>query len=110
MQRLVLWLDDIREPWKHGFIGCLWAKTADQAIDHLKTGRIELASLDHDLSEEATIGKPSPGEKTGYSVVLWLEENPSYWPPEGVRVHSMNLSGKQRMEAVIRKHYGRNFK
>ena len=103
-----LWLDDIREPWKHGCIGFEWAKTHDEAIAPLKTGKVTFASLDHDLSEMATIGQPARGEKTGYDVVLWMEEN-DVWPEDGVRVHSMNLAGKARMEAAIRRHYGRNF-
>lgn len=32
------------------------------------------------------------------------------WPPDGVRVHSMNPVGRQRMEAAIRRHYGRLFR
>ncbi len=98
------WLDDVREPWKHGCLGWDWAKTADEAIEMLKTGRVEEASLDHDLSEMATIGILQPGEKTGYTVVCWMEEN-DVWPPGGVKVHSMNPAGKARMMAVIRKHY-----
>lgn len=40
------WLDDIREPWKHGCLGWTWAKTADQAIEYLKTGTVTEASLE----------------------------------------------------------------
>lgn len=105
---MTLWLDDIREPWKHGYIGCTWAKTADEAIAELKKGSVTFASLDHDLSEQATMGNPGPNEKTGYTVVCWMEEN-NVWPVDGIRVHSMNPAGKARMEAVIRKHYGRNW-
>jgi hypothetical protein len=46
-----LWLNDIRPPWKYGCIGRHWAKTAQEAIDVLKTGKVEEASLDHDLTE-----------------------------------------------------------
>lgn len=99
-----LWLDDIRDPWKHGFIACEWARTADEAIARLKAGDITFASLDHDLSIDDTMGTPK-GEKTGYDVVCWMEEN-GVWPEDGVRVHSMNPAGKARMQAVISKHYG----
>ena len=44
-----LWLDDVREPWRHGRIGWEWAKTASEAIALLETGKVENASLDHDL-------------------------------------------------------------
>ena len=95
-----LWLDDIRPPWKHGCIGWEWAKTAEEAIKLLTTGRITEASLDHDLSERATLGNWE-GEATGYHVLLWLEQRPELWPINGVRVHSLNPLGRQRMEQVI---------
>lgn len=105
---MILWLDDVREPARHGFVGATWAKTAEQAIRHLATGRVEFASLDHDLSEDASIGRPKPDEKTGYTVVCWMEEN-GVWPRDGVRVHSMNPAGKQKMQQAIGRHYGRTF-
>jgi hypothetical protein len=98
-----LWLDDIREPWKHGFIACEWARTADEAIARLATGEITFASLDHDLTIDDTIGGPK-GEKTGYDVVCWMEEN-DVWPKDGVVVHSMNPVGRARMQVVIDRHY-----
>lgn len=100
---MVLWLDDIREPWRQGFVGAEWAKTADDAIRILQTGLVVSASLDHDLSVDDTMGTPK-GEKTGYDVVCWMEEH-GVWPPNGVRVHSMNPAGRARMQAVIDKHY-----
>lgn len=105
-----LWLDDVRDPSDHGFIGAHWVKTANEAIDALKTKAFDFASLDHDLSEQATLGIIVPGDKTGYDVVCWLEENPEYWPPRGCRVHSFNPSGKQRMLMVVERHYGRQFR
>ena len=103
-----LWLDDIRDPAKFGFVGATLVTTADEAIEHLKTGQYDFASLDHDLTIEDTLGIPK-GEKTGYTVVCWMDEN-DCWPEKGVRVHSMNPSGKQRMEAVIYNYYGRNWR
>jgi hypothetical protein len=99
-----LWLDDIREPWKHGCLGWEWAKTADEAIRLLATGTVTEADLDHDLSEMATIGQPGPNEKTGYTVICWMEEN-GVCPRDGVRVHSVNQVGKRRMLDVIAKYY-----
>lgn len=51
-----LWLDDdvispSRRPPVCG-LDWTWAKTADEAIDLLKTGRVVWASLDHDLADE----------------------------------------------------------
>lgn len=106
---MILWLDDIREPWKHGYITAYWVKTAAEAIALLSLGGIHLASLDHDLSEAATMGTPGPNEKTGYTVICWLEAHPEFWPEDGVRVHSMNPVGKAKMLGVIRAHYGRTF-
>ena len=99
-----LWLDDIRQPWDFGCLGWYLAKTAEEAIAVLKTGKVTEADLDHDLTELATLGLAGPDEKTGYTVVCWMEEN-NVWPVDGVRVHSLNPSGRQRMQQVIDKHY-----
>jgi|SRR5579859_1576071 len=100
-----LWLDDVREPWKFGAVGFHWAKTADEAIELLKTGKVTFASLDHDLAWEHyswnDTGEPYK-EKTGYDVVCWMEEN-NVWPKDGVVVHSMNPVGRVKMEEVIRR-------
>lgn len=106
---MTLFLDDTREPWKKGYIGATWAKTAAEAIEILKTGNVTLASLDHDLSAEATMGLKVPDDETGYAVVCWLEAHPAFWPVQGVRVHSLNRAGTARMLPAIRAHYGRDF-
>lgn len=97
-----LWLDDIRPPWRHGCLGWTWAKTADEAIEILATGRVHNCSLDHDLSVDDTMGFPS-GEKTGYDVIRWMEKN-NIWPSGFINVHSMNQMGRARMQVVIDKH------
>jgi len=66
----------------------------------LATGRVTEASLDHDLSEAATLGNWE-NEVTGYNVLLWLEQHPQFWPVNGVHLHTLNPLGKQRMEKVI---------
>jgi hypothetical protein len=108
-----LWLDDVRAPWKFGCTGWTWAKTADEAMDYLRTGQVTEASLDHDLTPEQTTGGiygkiREDGFKSGYDVVVWLAEHPEFWPVNGVRVHSMNISGRKRMQRMIDKHYGTN--
>lgn len=105
----ILFLDDIRTPWANGYIGASWAHTADEAIALFRSGIVTFASLDHDLSEMAAIGQREKGEKTGYTVVCWLEEHPECWPVDGVRVHSANPVGRERMLVVIRRHYGRDW-
>ena len=103
-----LWLDDVREPWKHGALGWEWVKTSDDAIALLKTGNVEVASLDHDLAPDHYPWSGIPLEQvtgTGYDVVLFLEANPQFWPPRGTRCHSMNPVGRKRMQVVIDRHY-----
>ena len=124
-----LWLDDVRPPWRHGCLGWEWAKTYEEAVALLQTGKIEQASLDHDLSEALACGyacrcrdcgvnlletvttcpecesRNLETERTGYDVVCWLEEHPEFWPPDGCAVHSMNPVGADRMRVVIARHY-----
>lgn len=106
-----LWLDDIREPWKFGKLGWTWAKTAEEAINYLRSGKVEEASLDHDLTAEQMIkggflGQVYEcGQKSGYDVVCWLEEHPEFWPPQGCHVHSANPAGRKRMQQVIDRFY-----
>lgn len=106
-----LWLDDVRDPANFGCVGWTWAKTADEAIAHLFSGVVERASLDHDLTPAQTLPADgtikTDGEKSGYDVVCWLEQNPQFWPTGGVEVHSQNPAGIQRMRQVVDKHYGR---
>jgi len=92
-----LWVDDKRPPEAYGFEGFTWARTSEEAIALLRTGEARLASLDHDLGLESG---------TGYDIVCWMEEH-NTWPPDGVRVHSMNPVGRKRMETVIERQYGR---
>lgn len=105
MQEMKLWLDDARPPHKYGCAGWTWAKTYEEAVAALESGRVTEASLDHDLSEMATIGQATPGEKTGYHVIRWMEEH-GVWPVNGVVVHSMNPVGARRMVEALVKRYG----
>lgn len=96
-----LWLDDVRPPQQWGRIGWTWVKTADDAIDLLRTGKVSTASLDHDLSwEHYAITGLDPRqfrEKTGMAVVEFLEEHPEYFPPGGVTVHSQHMQRAEEM-------------
>jgi hypothetical protein len=90
-EKLRLYLDDERvapEGWEQ-------VKTAEAAIVGLKTGRVEEMSLDYDLGTVMT----------GYDVLCWLEVmvfEHRLKPPKVMVVHSANLIGRQRMDAVIR--------
>lgn len=110
-----LWLDDRRDPEQYGRYGWYWAQDAAEAIRALYSGEVVCASLDHDLTDEQmTIGGYNArihedGVKSGYDVLLWLEQNPEFWPPNGIAVHSQNPAGRKRMEAAVWAKYGKNF-
>jgi hypothetical protein len=116
-----LWLDDLREPWKFGFIGAEWVRNYDEAISRLSKGDVTFASLDHDIgacpectknnlhigdmkTPDTTFFNTCSHAKNGYDVVCWMKEN-NIWPPDGVVVHSQNPAGKKRMQMVIDLHY-----
>ncbi len=110
---MMLWLDDIRQPWRFGYIGATWVKTAAEAIEALKTGTVTFASLDHDLADEHypwNCKDIDACKGTGYDVILFLEEHPEFWPANGVAVHSANPAGTARMNVVVERHYGRTFR
>ena len=86
-----LWLDDLRLEGD----GWLRARGVDEAIELMKTHEIEFASLDHDLGDWAVAG----GD--GYKLIHWMIEN-DCWPTGGIRVHSSNPVGVERMLSDIR--------
>lgn len=100
-----LWLNDVRDPEIFGLVDWTWVKTYEDAIEALKSGQVECASLDHDLGGWPIIGGIL-GEKTGYDLVCWMEEQ-NVWPLGGTVVHSQNPIGADRMRQVIERHYRR---
>ena len=98
-QQIKLWLDDIRDPVTFGKTGWVWVKTYAEAIPAFETYDVIEASLDHDLSEIQSSGRDD-GEKTGYSVVCWMEER-EIFPVDGVTVHSANPVGGASMMAGL---------
>ena len=121
-----LWVDDDPERKPPTFTDCglhwTWAYSYDEAVEALKTGTVEFASLDHDLADEHYIAYFSFNEetgdalkmtdnckeKTGWDILLWMEEN-NVWPKEGIRIHTMNHVRKPIMIEMVEKHYGRSF-
>ena len=95
-----VWLDDIRPTP----IGWERAYTAQDAINFLETGKVELISLDHDLADEHYGGQFDA--RTGYAVVLWLEnkviDDEDFKMPV-VRLHTMNPVGREHMAAGLRR-------
>lgn len=87
-----LWLDDVR-PAPEGWTA---VQNAADAIAVLRSGCVELVSLDHDL------GPTEAG--TGYDVAAWIEEQAASCALPRVmwRVHSANPVGVRRMEVALR--------
>lgn len=84
-----LWVDDLRVPAE----GWTWAKTSDEAIAILRSSKVELMSLDHDLG----------GDDTTRPVILWLCEHPDRWPAT-VRIHSMNPVGRHWLSSMVERY------
>lgn len=86
-----VYLDDERSTPK-GWVRTYWP---EEAIELLKTGTVTEISLDHDLGDDC--------RGTGYSVLLWLEEQVAVhgMVPPIMHVHSANASARQKMEAAI---------
>jgi hypothetical protein len=89
-----LWLDDVR-PAPPGWVH---AHTIGEAQRYLETGKVEEASLDHDLGFE---------EPDGSALVRWMAQT-GHWPKSKPVVHSMNPVGRQYMESVIERYFGRS--
>ncbi|MGW8177493.1 MAG: cyclic-phosphate processing receiver domain-containing protein, partial [bacterium] len=68
-----VFLDDER-PTPDGWIHARWP---EDVINHLKNGNVEEISLDHDLADPLVEGQgycSSIAERTGYDVLVWIEE------------------------------------
>lgn len=87
-----VYLDDERAT-PPGWIRAYWP---EEVIELLKTGQVTELSLDHDLGDD--------NRGTGYTVLLWLEEQVALHgmtPPPVIQVHSSNASARQKMAAAI---------
>ena len=71
-------------------------KTANEAINLLRNGDVELISLDHDLGEE--------DQKTGYDVAKFIEKSAfeGILNPLEIRVHSANPVGLNNIKMCIK--------
>lgn len=86
-----VYLDDERKT-PDGYVRVYWP---NEAIDLLKSNKVELISLDHDLGDDA--------RGTGYDVILWIEQAvflDGFVPPVMV-VHSANSSARIKMNLGI---------
>ncbi len=87
-----VYLDDERTT-PDGWTRVYWP---DEAIELLKSGEVVEISLDHDLGDD--------DRGTGYGVVLWIEEQVALhgFVPPAMKVHSANVSARNKMENGIR--------
>jgi len=87
-----LWIDDLR-PMPDTFD--VHAKTASEAIEILKRGKVTHASFDHDLGEEEN--------GTGYDVASWVDNAASEKtiPPFTWTIHSANPVGAANIRAAL---------
>lgn len=96
---LKLWIDDVR-PAPEGYIWCKSVNDAKDIIQFVwfykpRTNKdFELIDIDHDAGDYASDG----GD---YIKLLdWLEETGQNYP---IRIHSMNVVGRENMRAIIRR-------
>jgi hypothetical protein len=93
-----VFLDDVR-PTPEGWERCY---TPEEVIDLLRSGRVTRISLDHDLGLLTEEGR----ERTGYDVLLWIEQQVATghaeFPIPEIEIHSANSVGRRRMEQAIR--------
>lgn len=101
--KLNLWLDDFRRAPTFIESGLVWttARTGDEAIVMLRSGNVEFASLECDLSGGFK-------DKTGLDVITWMTEN-NVWPKDGVRIHTVNDVRNAFMISLVKRVYGRTF-
>lgn len=95
-----IYLDDER-PCPPGWIHCRWPQ---EVIRLLERGGVTHVSLDHDLGDAESSVREGRTERTGYDVILWIEEQVAlhgFYPP-AITVHSANAGRRGEMEAGIR--------
>jgi translation initiation factor 2 alpha subunit (eIF-2alpha) len=87
-----LFVDDLRDPPDSSWVV---ARSYNEAIDKLKTGEVEILSLDHDLGLDLT----------GYDIISWLEKKiyrDEMKSPKEILVHSANPVGVENIKRAIK--------
>ena len=87
-----VYLDDVRECPR----GWILARWPEEVIALLQTGKVKSLSLDHDLGDD--------DHGTGYTVLLWLEEQVALYrfiPPREIILHTDNSSAKAKMQQAL---------
>ena len=100
-----VYLDDIRMA-PDGWVRTWWP---EEVIALLKTGEVTEISLDHDLGDH--FGRPDSvnRERTGYDVLLWIEEAVALegFDPPIIHIHTANPVADVRMKAAVEAIYRR---
>ncbi|MCC6877068.1 MAG: hypothetical protein IT378_22375 [Sandaracinaceae bacterium] len=95
-----IFLDDER-PIPSGWTGARWPS---DVIELLEKGGVTHLSLDHDLGDAEDAIREGRTERTGYDVLVWLEERVFHDPGSPIPVisiHSANAAGRGRMQRAI---------
>lgn len=98
--RKILWVDDIRNPTEKLSVDI--ARTYIEAVKLLAEVNYDEIYLDHDLGDWQNL----QGEKTGYSVVLWLVERKMTGGhvPSVYHFLTANPIGRERMKGTIERY------
>ena len=95
-----LFLDDER-PVPEGWAGARWPS---DVVHLLQSGTVTHVSLDHDLGDAEAAAREGRVERTGYDVLVWLEEQvfaDAGFPVPELSIHSANAAGRERMTRAI---------
>lgn len=90
-----LWFDDSRTNPE----GWIWCKNVQEAQKLLLTGKVENASLDHDIFD-----KKGNEIESGYDLIVWMAKN-DIWPKNKPLVHTGNPVARISMQALINQHH-----
>lgn len=95
-----VFLDDLREA-PPGWTQVRWPS---EAIALLETGLVSHLALDHDLGDAETADHEGRAERTGYQVLVWLQEkvyfDPDFPVPE-ITIHTDNASAYAAMQQAV---------
>jgi len=95
-----VFLDDER-PTPDGWHAARWP---EDVIDLLQVRGVTHVSLDHDLGDAEAAAAEGRVERTGYDVLVWLEEQvfeDAAFPVPELSIHSANAAGRERMARAI---------
>lgn len=90
-----LLIDDLRD-----IKATVVVRTFEEGIDALKIqGPFDILYLDHDLGQETLYQNEYSNDRTGYTIMCFLEEYSQYLPKDIIFVTS-NPVGRKRMQVV----------